>query len=94
MRARGRGPSLALCLLVSFALASCANARRTYLDTGARGYLITCGGFFNQWESCLVKAGRTCRGSGYDTIRSVEYDRVLLISCKTPAMPTPSTRSP
>lgn len=76
--------SVVLCLGVSLALAGCATTRATYLDSGRRGYLITCGGFFNQWESCLVKAGRICRGRGYDTIRSVEYDRVLLIACKAP----------
>ncbi len=84
---------LALCVAISLALASCASKRATYLDNGKRGYLITCGGFFNKWESCLVKAGRICKGRGYDTIRSVEYDRVLLIACKAPdVMPASAER--
>lgn len=82
----------ALCLVASLALGACATQRSTYLESGARGYLITCGGFFNRWESCLVKAGQICRGEGYETIRSVEYDRVLLVACKTPGA-TASTAS-
>ena len=65
-------------------LVACSGTRRVYLDNGNPAYLITCGGYFNTWESCLVKAGKLCRTRGYDTVRSVEYDRTLLISCKTP----------
>ena len=73
-----------LCLGMSLGLAACSGTRRVYLENGAPAYLITCGGYFNSWESCLVKAGKLCRTHGYDTVRSVEYDRTLLISCKTP----------
>lgn len=81
---RRHASSTALCLLAALALTACATKRSTYLDTGARGYLITCGGYFNHWESCLVKAGKICRGRGYDTIRSDEFDRTLVIACKIP----------
>jgi len=76
---------LTLCLAASPCLTSCATKRATYLDNGVRGYVVTCGGVFNRWDSCLVKAGKICRDRGYDTIESGEYDRTLIIACKSPS---------
>jgi hypothetical protein len=73
----------ALGVAASLAAAGCAGLRTTYLENGNKGYLITCRGYFNTFESCLVKAGRICKTQGYDTIRSDEYDRTLLVACKT-----------
>jgi hypothetical protein len=72
-----------LCALSSVAFVACSSQRATYLADGAKGYVITCKGYLNNWESCLIKAGKICRTRGYDTIRSEEYDRYLLIACKT-----------
>jgi hypothetical protein len=74
-----------ICVLASVALASCGSLRTTYLADGTRGYAISCRGFLNSWDSCLVKAGRICGSRGYDTIEGDKYDRSLLIGCKAPA---------
>lgn len=81
----------ALCVLACVWLASCASLRTTYLANGNRGYSISCRGFLNTWDSCLVKAGRICGARGYDTVEGDRYDRTLLIGCKTPA-PTASAK--
>jgi hypothetical protein len=65
-------------------LASCGSTRRTYLADGNQGYLVSCKGFLNSWESCLVKAGKICGSRGYNTVRSEQYDRALVIACKAP----------
>lgn len=72
-------------IVAGLAVTGCAGLRTTYLDNGTKGYLITCRGYLNTYESCLVKAGQICKSQGYDTIRSDEYDRTLLIACKTSA---------
>ena len=71
------------CVAGSLALAACSTAKPIYLSSGTQGYLVTCKGFLNDWESCLVKAGRTCGANGYDVSRHEEYDRTLIVSCKT-----------
>jgi hypothetical protein len=71
--------------LASVALVSCGSLRTTYLADGIRGYAISCRGFLNTWDSCLVKAGRICGPRGYDTIEGDKYDRTFLIGCKGPA---------
>ena len=75
----------ALCVIAGLMLDACAGQRTIYLDNGAKGYLVTCKGYLNSWETCLLRAGKICRTRGYDTIRSEEYDRTLLIACNTPA---------
>lgn len=82
MRTIGIWAGRMLCVLASVALASCAGLRTTYLADGTRGYAISCRGFLNTWDSCLVKAGRICGPRGYDTIEGDKYDRSLLIGCK------------
>jgi len=76
-----------LCVLASLGAVSCGSTRTMYLDDGARGYSISCKGYLNSWQSCLVKAGKICEARGYRTIRSEEYDRMLLIACKEPVAP-------
>lgn len=71
-------------MLACLSAASCGSTRTTFLDDGARGYSISCRGFFNSWDACLIKAGKICETRGYRTIRSEEYDRKLLIACKDP----------
>jgi hypothetical protein len=72
-----------VCVLTSVALVSCAGLRTTYLADGSRGYAISCRGFLNSWDACLVKAGRICGAHGYDVIEGDKYDRTMLIGCKT-----------
>ena len=71
------------CVLAALTLVSCGGLRTTYLADGSQGYLVSCKGFLNSWESCLVKAGKICGSRGYNAIRSEQYDRTILFSCKT-----------
>ena len=73
-----------LCVLACLGAVSCGSTRKMFLEDGTRGYSITCKGYLNNWESCLIKAGKLCESRGYRTIRSEEYDRTLLIACKEP----------
>jgi hypothetical protein len=75
--------ALVVCGLASLGLAGCGSMRTIYLDDGRAGYLITCKGLLNSWENCLLAAGNMCRTNGYDAIRTEEYDRTLLVACKT-----------
>jgi hypothetical protein len=73
-------------LLVAAALAesSCITSHHTtYLPDGRMAYALSCKGFLDSWQSCLIQAGRICGTRGYDPIRSEEYDREMLIACKT-----------
>jgi hypothetical protein len=74
-----------ICALTSITVASCASERTTYLANGARGYSVSCRGFLNSWDSCLVKAGRICGTRGYDVINEDQYDRTLMFGCKSAA---------
>ena len=85
MRKMGIWVARMVCVLACLALVSCAGLRTTYLADGNRGYAISCRGFLNTWDSCLVKAGRICGARGYDTIEEDRYGRTLLIGCKSPA---------
>lgn len=64
------------------AATSCVSQRTTYLPDGEMAYAISCRGFLDSWQSCLIKAGRICGMRGYRAIRSEEYDRELIIACK------------
>ena len=75
--------AVALCVLTSIALASCANERKTYSASGQKGYAVSCRGFMNNWNTCLVKAGQICGASGYDVVNEDQYDRAMFISCKS-----------
>jgi hypothetical protein len=74
-----------VCVLACTALVACASLKTTYLADGNKGYAISCRGFLNTWDSCLVKAGRICGPRGYETIEDDKYGRTLLIGCKSPA---------
>ena len=71
-------------VLVCLVAASCSSTRTTFLEDGTRGYSISCKGYLNNWNSCLIKAGKICETRGYRTLRSEEYDRTLLIACRSP----------
>ena len=72
-------------VLACLALVAGAGLRTNHLTDRTRGYAISCRGFLNSWDSCLVKAGRICGARGYDTIEDDKYGRTLLIGCKSPA---------
>ncbi|MDP8986468.1 MAG: hypothetical protein M3N97_15795 [Pseudomonadota bacterium] len=63
---------------------ACSSVNRTYVPDGRRGFAITCEGLLNGWSSCLIKAGRACGNSGYETIKGSEEDRSMLIACTVP----------
>jgi hypothetical protein len=69
---------------ILLALAGCHSVHSTYAPDGRRGFAVTCGGFLNDWSSCLVKAGRACGNRGYDMLKGSEEDRNMLIACKVP----------
>lgn len=74
-----------LCGVVAIALVACGGLRTVYLPDGTKGYQITCKGVLNSWSACLEKAGQICGVRGYTAIRSEEYDRELMVSCKSAA---------
>jgi hypothetical protein len=67
-------------------LTACGGLRATYVPDGRRGFVVNCGGFLNNWSSCLVKAGRACGNRGYETIKGNEEDRSMMIACKVPGI--------
>jgi hypothetical protein len=67
--------------LVCF-LAACASAKPTYLDNGQPAYLVKCGGWFSNWNACVVKAGRVCRRRGYSVSMADEFEGRMLVACK------------
>ena len=75
---------LTLLLAVALLASACTGLRTTYLPSGQKAYAISCKGYLDSWQSCLVRAGRICGARGYDAIRSEEYDRELLFACKAP----------
>lgn len=76
--------SLALCAFLGLGATACSSTRTTYLEDGGRGYSLSCKGYLNSWQNCLIKAGRMCKSRGYRTIASDEYDRTMLVTCKEP----------
>jgi hypothetical protein len=77
-------PARLLVALIALSASACSSVHSTYVPDGRRGYVITCGGFLNNYASCLVKAGRACGSNGYETLKGSEEDRDLLIACKVP----------
>jgi len=82
MRVNGQWAARMVCAMMAVTLVSCSDLRTVHLADGTQGYQISCKGFLNSWSSCLEKAGQLCLARGYNTIRSEEYDRELMISCK------------
>ncbi len=78
--------SLALCALVCLGTAACSSTpTTTYLEDGTRGYAVTCKGYLNSWQNCLIEAGRICQSRGFRTITGEEYDRSMIVACKDTA---------
>jgi hypothetical protein len=75
---------LTIYLLVILGIAGCASGKATYLNDGRSGYVVSCGGLWDEWSTCLVKAGKLCRQSGYDTVLSNQVESELVVACKTP----------
>jgi hypothetical protein len=84
MPMKSRPPGRLLIALITLASAACSSQHATYAPDGRRGYVITCGGYLNDFSNCLVKAGRACGKNGYETLKGNEDDRSLLIACKVP----------
>jgi hypothetical protein len=84
-RARG----LTLIAFITFTAAGCGTPHATYAPDGRRSFVITCNGLLNSYSSCLVKAGRACGNSGYDTLKGGDDDRTLFIACKVPPVTKP-----
>jgi hypothetical protein len=80
--------SSALIAIIVLATAACSTVHKTYVPDGRRGYVVTCNGFLNSFADCLVKAGRACGSSGYETLKGGEDDRDLLIACNATHAPT------
>jgi hypothetical protein len=51
--------------VLSASLMGCTHSRMTYLPDGRAGYAISCSHFYQNWSSCVTKAGRLCRTRGY-----------------------------
>jgi hypothetical protein len=73
-----------LVALIVLTAGGCVTPKATYAPDGRKGYVVTCGGFLDNYSSCLVAAGRACGARGYDTVRGGPDDREMLIACKTP----------
>ncbi len=73
---------------------ACSTQHTTYTADGRRGYMITCDGYLNSYSTCLVKAGRACRGQGYDIIRGGEDERSVLVACRVPPVPAMTQAAP
>lgn len=71
---------------VGAVLGGCAYRRVTYMPDGRVGYGIACNRFYEDWSSCMVKAGRLCGSRGYKVYYSDEVNRELIVGCK--AAPT------
>jgi hypothetical protein len=82
-----RLPSMALCALGCLGAAACSSTPTTYLEDGTRGYAVTCKGYLNSWQNCLIEAGRICQSRGYRAIAGEEYDRSMIIACRDGATP-------
>lgn len=76
--------ALALCTFACLGIAACSTTRTTFLDDGSRGYALSCKGYLNSWQACLIEAGQICGARGYRTIAGNEYDRNMIITCKDP----------
>jgi hypothetical protein len=57
-------------MIAGASLAGCASERVTYLPDGRRGYGVSCGHFYQDWSSCVIRAGRLCREKGYTSSRA------------------------
>ena len=58
----------ALIVIMTFAIASCAISKKTYLPDGSEGYSISCDGTAVGINVCFEKAGEICGVRGYDLL--------------------------
>lgn len=79
MRAVGIGVAI---VAVGVVLSGCAYRRVTYMPDGRVGYGVTCNRIYEDWSSCMVKAGRLCGTRGYTVYYSDEVNRELIVGCK------------
>jgi hypothetical protein len=64
-------------------LIGCTHSRMTYLPDGRAGYAISCSRFYQNWSSCVTRAGRLCRTRGYTVSYSDEVNGQMIVGCKT-----------
>jgi hypothetical protein len=76
-------------MTVGASLVGCAHDRRTYLADGRPGYGVSCRHFYQDWSSCVLRAGQLCRNQGYTVAYSDEIDRELIVGCKKPELDHP-----
>jgi hypothetical protein len=67
--------------LLSASLMGCTHSRMTYLPDGRAGYAISCSHFYQNWSSCVTKAGRLCRSRGYTVSYSDEVNGQMIVGC-------------
>jgi len=80
---------------MTIALIACSSGlHATYVPDGRRGFVVDCGGFLNNWSSCLIKAGRACGNRGYETIKGSEEDRSMMVACKVPTVTVAPPQAP
>ena len=68
---------------VGAVLAGCTYRRVTYMPEGRVVYGVTCNRLYEDWSSCMVKAGRLCGSRGYTVYYSDEVNRELIVGCKS-----------
>lgn len=65
-----------LALVSLLSLACCVHARPFYGPGGERGFVIKCGGRFNDMSDCYNRAYEECRGP-YDIASGADDQRVI-----------------
>lgn len=68
--------------ILTSGVTGCSHTRMTYLPDGRAGYAISCGHFYQNWSSCVTKAGRLCRTKGYTVSYSDEVNGQMIVGCK------------
>lgn len=86
MRIRAVSIGVAI-VAVAAVLAGCTYRRVTYMPDGRVGYGVACNRFYEDWSSCMVKAGRLCGNRGYTVYYSDEVNRELIVGCKAVTAP-------
>jgi hypothetical protein len=78
----GRLSAYIVAVVCGGCLAACTHPRMTYLPDGRAGYAISCNRFYQNWSSCVTKAGRLCRTKGYTVSYSDEVNGQMIVGCK------------
>jgi len=69
-------------LALTGTLVGCTHNKMTYLPDGRAGYAISCSRFYQNWSSCVTKAGRLCRTKGYTVSYSDEVNGQMIVGCR------------